>query len=424
MQAEEREEHPRLLLPRFLPQNLCKELEFIHKSCCAVGYRPGVLSTTMSHLVATDCAHLVVPFVTVREMLREKVEDRFGCEFELFVEFTGLVSWCKGASIGWHSDDNRPYLKQRDFAAVCYLNSYGEDFRGGIFRFKDGYPTSIAPQVGDVLIYTADCRNIHSVDEVIEGERLTLTLWFTRDKSHDEDAKLISLLSSRVNQIIKPRPTLPFPAPNAMYWFTSAGSGFDIRWARLHVLGWKIHPQSTEDFSEDPLRKLIGPLRLGNGKEVLDVEFSNILHGLQAVQFYCWKSSSMVERGLMTRETSEAHLASLGDLAAAESIFGSGLVVTVDDSCQKDLDVAGQRLAVSAWEDYVRALDEILERSLPAWQTNQLNEFTRLIMVKGYLLLANMSSGSTSPMVIIIDQPRCPLDTREICANCKFCSVF
>lgn len=93
-----------------------------------MGYRPGVLSTTLSHLIATGSAHLVVPFVPVRgffpcrrgrscllfrqslsvsladfgigldvpglvrtERLREKVEERFGCEFELFVEFTGLV---------------------------------------------------------------------------------------------------------------------------------------------------------------------------------------------------------------------------------------------------------------------------------------------------------------------------------------------
>lgn len=37
----------------------------------------------------------------------------FFCDLNLTV-----CSWCKGASIGWHSDDNRPYLKQRDFA-VC-----------------------------------------------------------------------------------------------------------------------------------------------------------------------------------------------------------------------------------------------------------------------------------------------------------------
>ncbi|CAA6664268.1 unnamed protein product [Spirodela intermedia] len=368
----EGEANPRLLLPGFLPQSLCKELEFIHRSCCAVGYRPGVLSTTLSHLIATGCAHLVVPFVPVRERLREKVEERFGCEFELFVEFTGLVSWCKGASIGWHSDDNRPYLKQRDFAAVCYLNSCGKDFTGGIFHFKDGSPGSIIPHAGDAVIYTADSQNIHSVDEVIDGERLTLTLWFTRDKTHDEDAKLISLLSERSpeNGETSPRPTLPIPAPNSMYWFPHQGSGFDIRWGRLHILGY------------DPLEQLMGPLQLGKGKEIFDAEFLNILHALQIVQFYDWKTSGVEEQGRedpapgralcpspVERASSRSPVVGQGDPQAADSVLGSA---TGDDVWSNGFDLAGLRNAMVAWEEYVRALDEVLRRSFPLWRTNEI----------------------------------------------------
>uniref|UniRef100_M1C332 Oxidoreductase n=1 Tax=Solanum tuberosum TaxID=4113 RepID=M1C332_SOLTU len=147
-------EHPRLILHNFLPLDLCKELEFIHKSCCTVGYRPNVFSTTLSHLIATNCAPLIMPIIPIREKLREKAEEYFGCQYELFVEFTGLISWCRGASIGWHSDDNRPYLKQRDFAAVCYLNSYDADFKGGIFHFKDGEPADIVPMAGVSDLWT------------------------------------------------------------------------------------------------------------------------------------------------------------------------------------------------------------------------------------------------------------------------------
>lgn len=83
--------------------------------------------------------------------------------------------------------------------AVCYLNSHGKDFEGGLFHFKAGEPSSVVPVAGvsnsvllptygyrvyyrkkclmngtnsllvylqDVLMYTADSRNIHSVDEV------------------------------------------------------------------------------------------------------------------------------------------------------------------------------------------------------------------------------------------------------------------
>lgn len=113
-EAESRQRR-RLILGNFLTPEECRELEFIHKSCCTVGYRPNVFSTTLLHLVATNSAHLIMPFVPIRERLKEKAEEFFGCDYELFVEFTGLISWTKGASIGWHSDDNRPYLKQREF---------------------------------------------------------------------------------------------------------------------------------------------------------------------------------------------------------------------------------------------------------------------------------------------------------------------
>ncbi|KAJ7561134.1 hypothetical protein O6H91_03G015300 [Diphasiastrum complanatum] len=183
----------RLVLPNFLSLDTCKELEFVHKSCSVVGYKPHVLSTTLSHLIATNCAELIIPFISIRDSLREVVEDHFGCEFELFVEFTGLISWTQGATIGWHSDSNQPYLRQRHYSAVCYLNNYGEDFEGGLFHFQQGEPHTLVPST--VVIYTADEQNIHCVDEVTSGERCTLAMWFTRDHLHNEDARLIKQLS-------------------------------------------------------------------------------------------------------------------------------------------------------------------------------------------------------------------------------------
>lgn len=32
--------------------------------------------------------------------------------------------------------------------AVCYLNSYNKDFKGGLFRFQSGEPATVAPSVG------------------------------------------------------------------------------------------------------------------------------------------------------------------------------------------------------------------------------------------------------------------------------------
>lgn len=31
---------------------------------------------------------------------------------------------------------------------VCYLNSYGKDFEGGLFNFQDGEPKTFAPTAG------------------------------------------------------------------------------------------------------------------------------------------------------------------------------------------------------------------------------------------------------------------------------------
>ncbi|XXG40857.1 hypothetical protein AAC387_Pa01g1469 [Persea americana] len=383
-------EHPRLLLPSFISPNLCKELEFIHKSCSSIGYRPRVFSTTLSHLIATNCPHLILPFIPIRERLKEKVEEFFGCEYELFIEFTGLISWCKGANIGWHSDDNRPYLKQRNFAAVCYLNSHGLEFEGGMFHFQDGDPATIVPMAGDVVIYTADSRNVHSVDEIINGERLTLTLWFTLDHSHDEDAKLISLLSQNLMGREKPDSYLPLPASNNMYWFSADSaspheSGFDIRWARVHTLGYSFYASDdmphTSDSSSDPLELLMGPLQLARDGEIFEKEFADSLHALQVVQFYHWKTSELQgtewSRVISKKNMRLSHplpdnknaLVFSGDHHLVDEVL-----VHVVSSCNqirppfKWNDFAA---AMPMWEDYILGLQRELMTSMPYWTTHQ-----------------------------------------------------
>ncbi|CAL8995260.1 unnamed protein product [Prunus brigantina] len=384
---EEAEEHGRrLILHNFLSFQECKELEFIHKSNCTVGYRPHVFSTTLSHLIATNSAHLIMPFVPIRERLKEKVEEFFGCQYELFVEFTGLISWSRGSSIGWHSDDNRPYLKQRDFAAVCYLNSYGDDFKGGLFHFQDGDPATIVPSGGDVVIYTADSRNIHSVDEITDGERLTLALWFSRDATYDEDAKLITLLSQNFLHDNAPELCLPLPASSNMYWFSpdQASSdqqlGFDICWARLHVLGYDLLFHQDKSYCSNISELLMEPLRLTRGDELFEHEFINILHALQVVQFYCWKApdfkSAKVEETTTVVVLSQSQrerfvcLKSLfaKDVCLVDSVFSN---VTFVESAQHSFNWVDFTIAIATWEDYVRKLHRELVMSLPHWRTQQ-----------------------------------------------------
>ncbi|XP_073148097.1 uncharacterized protein [Henckelia pumila] len=388
------EKLPRLILRNFLSLQLCKELEFIHKSCCTVGYRPNVFSTTLAHLLATNSPHLIMPFVPIRESLKEKVEEHFGCEYELFVEFTGLISWCKGASIGWHSDDNRDYLKQRDFAAVCYLNNYEVDFKGGLFYFQDGEPSTFAPMAGDVIIYTADNKNVHSVGEITEGERLTLTLWFSRDASHDEDAKLLSSLSEYALNISDGAIPLYFPirASNNMYWFppeeaSMFRSGFDICYARLHVLGFDISASDKKSYlppldSSCNLKLLGKPLHLVRGDELLVWEFVNILHALQVVNFYYWKSSES--------ETAEVKGSPIKVIALSESQrqkldFFEAAVLKDHQSAETRFGhlTHGKKIfeqsfnwtrffaTIFKWEAYICNLQKDMLKSLPHWQTYQ-----------------------------------------------------
>ncbi|ONI31894.1 hypothetical protein PRUPE_1G337400 [Prunus persica] len=366
---EEAAEHGRrLILHNFLSFQECKELEFIHKSNCTVGYRPHVFSTTLSHLIATNSAHLIMPFVPIRERLKEKVEEFFGCQYELFVEFTGLISWSRGSSIGWHSDDNRPYLKQRDFAAVCYLNSYGNDFRGGLFHFQDGDPATIVPSGG-----------------ITDGERLTLALWFSRDATYDEDAKLITLLSKNFLHDNAPELCLPFPASSNMYWFSpdQASSdqqlGFDICWARLHVLGYDLLFHQDKSYCSNISKLLMEPLRLTRGDELFEHEFINILHALQVVQFYCWKApdfkSAKVEETttVVLSQSQRERLVCLKSLFAkdvclVDSVFSN---VTFVGSAQHSFNWVDFRIAIAKWEDYVRKLHRELVMSLPHWRTQQ-----------------------------------------------------
>ncbi|XP_021641298.2 uncharacterized protein LOC110636073 isoform X3 [Hevea brasiliensis] len=346
--------HLRLILRDFLTLNECKELEFIHKSSSTVGYRPNVFSTTLSHLIATNCPHFIIPFVPIRERLKEKVEEFFGCEYELFVEFTGLISWSKGASIGWHSDDNRPYLKQRDFT--------------------------------DVAIYTADSSNVHSVDEITEGERLTLTLWFSRDSTHDEDAKLISLLSENLlcssNNV--PGSKLPMLASSNMYWFSpepvsNQQSGFNICCARIHLLGFDIYSSQEKSCFSD-IMILMEPVKLARADELFEHEFANILHLLQVVQFYCWKASELLIscfetcKVIQLSQSQKENIIALKsfvlrDHQLVEMVFSC---VSNRQKCQDSFDWAKFSAAISAWEDYTHKLHEELLLSLPYWRTERI----------------------------------------------------
>ncbi|KAG0623529.1 hypothetical protein M758_3G181000 [Ceratodon purpureus] len=405
-------ERKRLLLPGFISPELCEELVFVHKSCGVVGYRPHVFSTTLSHLVATNSAALIMPFIALRERVKEAVEEFFDCEFELFVEFTGLISWTTGANIGWHSDDNRDYLRQRHFSAVCYLNTYEQDFHGGLFHFQDGQPATVVPALGTVLIYSADATNIHSVDEVVDGERVTMALWFTRDQAHDEDKKLIDQLMNAMpllrkekddssdslmndlcgeNYGIAPQPSqekeesegnadkdftmtpmqfqsapgdailrdyfVPAPASTNMYWVTKS----------------ETVSSAPRNVGCETAYETITP----NSNQEYDVRVKR----LATLGFHCdYEPDSMLEKPLKLKYHHQCIAYEFANILHALQVvqFHEWRTCNSSSMCNKNqhevMDI--ERTMVKPWEEYMRALSKDLLQMLPAWQ-NTGSIFTR-----------------------------------------------
>lgn len=125
---------------------------------------------------------------------------------------------------------------------------------------------------------------------------MTLTLWFTRDRAYDEDPKLLNFLSqtSLSCEPTEQNSYIPVPASDNMYHFSCDQSGFDIRCARVRILGFSFHSSSGEcnisvSPAEDDQIELLGKqLRLGSGDDVFEKIFSNSLHALQVCSFFEW----------------------------------------------------------------------------------------------------------------------------------------
>ncbi|KAL4534202.1 hypothetical protein Ndes2437B_g03491 [Nannochloris sp. 'desiccata'] len=207
----------RAILENVLSPKECLELIHVARCCSAVGYRDSCCAVTLT-VIARICPQFLPKLASIRERIRDAVEQSLGLELSLLVEFTGLVSWRPGASISWHTDSNRAYLQQRCAAAVAYLNESEHDFQGGNFKFRRGCMNheseetdgeadeshsqdnildiqieTIAPRPGLVVAYATSEE--HCIDpQIISGERFTLSMWFTTNIEYDEDPKLLATL--------------------------------------------------------------------------------------------------------------------------------------------------------------------------------------------------------------------------------------
>jgi len=156
-------------------------------------------------------------------------------DISLFVEFSALISWQPGSWIDKHKDNGKPYLAQRHFAAIVYLNDVDKNFDGGVFEFGDGQ--QVHPKAGRLLTYSA--ADIHSVTPVTSGERFTVALWFTKDGNRDEDRAILRQLT--VDFSLR---TKTMPIPTSMYLYSD---GMDIRICRLACLDIGLAIQTSKE---------------------------------------------------------------------------------------------------------------------------------------------------------------------------------
>ncbi len=87
----------------------------------------------------------------------------------------------------------RPYLEQRDVAALVYLSDSNVDFAGGVLEFQHGTPTAVHACPGMLVCYPA--AHVHRVTPVEWGSRNVLTMWLTiSDTPSNEDTAILSAL--------------------------------------------------------------------------------------------------------------------------------------------------------------------------------------------------------------------------------------
>jgi hypothetical protein len=207
-QSQQQSSHPSILSQKIgtfdgvISSQACQELISLHNAFYHKGYVENL----------TICRFLDLPLwatpllIQVRYECWQLVERYYHRELELYPEFTSIMGWDPRSFLRLHYDSNRPYLRQRHYSAVLYLNDSdkGEDgFVGGdlVFEFPtttttttgDGGDDSIndttkvttnqhhviKPRAGRLVCFPSSSDYKHRVLPIEKGCRYTVTMWFT-----------------------------------------------------------------------------------------------------------------------------------------------------------------------------------------------------------------------------------------------------
>jgi len=109
------------------------------------------------------------------------------------VQFTDIVLWNENKCMGLHKDDGYDddvyELKRRKVTTVTYIN---DNYEGGetYIANETGNFYINEPKIGSVVILLSDATNMHGVNKILRGKRVTLPIWFCESEEHSEDYKI------------------------------------------------------------------------------------------------------------------------------------------------------------------------------------------------------------------------------------------
>jgi hypothetical protein len=127
-------------------------------------------------------------FTTLQDKIQEATEICRGDKLRL-VSYHAQ-KWVEGAYAGYHSDntpiDSPEYnsFERSKWAAFLYLN---DDFEGGVLNFRD-HDISLQPKTGMLAAFAGGHHNIHEVQMITKGTRLTIgSFWDNEEATYTEE---------------------------------------------------------------------------------------------------------------------------------------------------------------------------------------------------------------------------------------------
>jgi hypothetical protein len=119
--------------------------------------------------------------------IKSAIEQAFGRE--VVTNSTHAQLWPTGSFARWHSDNsdidgNPSAWSNNKFASILYLN---DNYEGGELIFRDHDLTVKLPQ-GTLIVFPGGIENVHRVEEVKSGDRVTVVgFWDFADSEYSEE---------------------------------------------------------------------------------------------------------------------------------------------------------------------------------------------------------------------------------------------